>query len=180
MTIRNFWLAFFTYVTFFAVMVLCAFTFGQASTFDPSGYTEDELFRLDIETIPARNEVPFFALLPQQEYESFEDLIKRGQPNLVVRVTLEERGRCRVYDPTGTYDNTDLFRSKTPGAVCPASLYICTPYEAKIEEVLLGDETMFPEGDYFTFWAPYHRSVFWLSLSIRAFLKFSVLEFGVR
>ena len=155
MTIRNFWLAFFTYFAFFAVMVLCAFTFGQASTFDPSGFTEDELFRLDIETIPARNEVPFFALLPQQEYESFEDLIKRGQPNLVVRVTLEERGRCRVYDPTGTYDNTDLFRSKTPGAVCPASLYICTPYEAKIEEVLLGDETMFPEGDYFTFWAPY-------------------------
>ena len=155
MTNRNFWLGFFTYFAFFAVMVLCAFTFGQASTFDPSGFTEDELFRLDIETVPARNEVPFFALLPQQEYESFEDLIKRGQPNLVVRVTLEERGRCRVYDPTGTYDNTDLFRSKTPGAVCPASLYICSPYEAKIEEVLLGDETMFPEGDYFTFWAPY-------------------------
>ncbi len=155
MTIRTFWLAFFTYVAFFAVMILCAFTFGQASTFDPSGYTEDELFRLDVETIPARSEVPFFALMPQQEYESFEDLILRGQPNLVVRVTFEERGRCRVYDPMGYYDNADLAKKAAPGAVSPASLYICTPYEAKIEEVLLGDETLFPEGDYFTFWAPY-------------------------
>lgn len=155
MTIRNFWLAFFTYIAFFAVMVLCAFTFGQASTFDPSGYTEDELFRLDIETIPARNEVPFFALMPQQEYESFEDLILRGQPNLVVRVTFEERGRCRVYDPFGAYTAADLGRKHAPGAVAPASLYICTPYEAKIEEILLGDETLFSAGDYFTFWAPY-------------------------
>ena len=155
MTIRNFWLAFFTYIAFFAVMVLCAFTFGQASTFDPSGYTEDELFRLDMETVPVRSEVPFFALMPQQEYESFEDLILRGQPNLVVRVTLEERGKCRVYDPFGEYTNADLGKTHAPGTVSPASLYICTPYEAKIEEVLLGDETMFPEGDYFTFWAPY-------------------------
>ena len=72
MTIRQFWLSFFTYFAFFAVMVLCAFTFGQASTFDPSGFTEDELFRLDIETIPARNEVPFFALLPQQDLSGFK------------------------------------------------------------------------------------------------------------
>ena len=155
MTIRNFWLAFFTYIAFFAVMVLCAFTFGQASTFDPSGYTEDELFRLDMETVPVRAEVPFFALMPQQEYESFEDLILRGQPNLVVRVTFEERGRCRVYDPFGEYTNADLSKKHAPGAVSPAALYICTPYEAKIEEILLGDETLFSEGDYFTFWAPY-------------------------
>lgn len=155
MTIRQFWFGFFTYFAFFAIMVLCAFTFGQASSFDPSGYTEDELFRMDIETVKPRNEVPFFALMPQQEYESFEDLILRGQPNLVVRVTLEERGKCRVYDPTGTYDNTDLNHIPPGAKIPPASLYICTPYEAKIEEVLLGDETMFPEGDYFTFWAPY-------------------------
>ncbi len=155
MTIRTFWLAFLTYAAFFAVMILCAFTFGQASTFDPSGYTEDELFRLDIETVPTRSEVPFFALMPQQEYESFDDLIARGQPNLVVRVTFEERGRCRVYDPFGEYTAADLGKKAAPGAVSPASLYICTPYEAKIEEVLLGDETLFPEGDTFTFWAPY-------------------------
>jgi len=155
MTIRNFWLAFFTYVAFFAAMVLCAFTFGQASSFDPSNYSEDELFRLDIETIKARNEVPFFAVMPQQEYESFDDLVLRGQPNLVVRVTLEERGKCRVYDPTGSYDNADLNHIPPGAKIPPASLYICTPYEAKIEEVLLGDESQFPEGDYFTFWAPY-------------------------
>lgn len=155
MTIRQFWLAFFTYVAFFAVMVLCAFTFGQASTFDPSGYTADELFRLDIETLPVRDETPFFALMPQQEYESFDDLIQRGQPNLVVRVTFERRGTCRVYDPFGLYTNADLKNIPWGMTYSYASLYICTPYEAKIEEVLLGDQTLFPEGDSFTFWAPY-------------------------
>ncbi len=155
MTIRQFWLGFFTYFTFFAVMVLCAFTFGRASSFDPSGYTADELFRMDLETVKPRSEVPFSIILPQQEYESFEDLILRGQPNLVVRVTFEKRGKCSVYDPTGYYDNASLNYIPWGAKISPASLYICTPYEAKIEEVLLGDEILFPEGDYFTFWAPY-------------------------
>ena len=155
MTIRTFWLGFFAYFGFFAVMVLCAFTFGQASTFDASGFTEDEIFRLDVETISARDENPFFVLMPQQDYESFEDLIVRGQPNLVVRVTFEKRGKCRVYDPFGAYTNADLNNIPWGSKISPASLYICTPYEAKIEEVLLGDSILFPEGDNFTFWAPY-------------------------
>ncbi len=155
MTIRTFWLAFFTYVAFFAVMILCAFTFGQASTFDASGYTEDEIFQLDVETIPARSEAPFSMIMPQQSYESFDDLITRGQPNLVVHVTLTGRGGCRVYDPTGYYTNADLGNIPWGAKIAPASLYICTPYEAKIEEVLLGDPAQFENGDRFTFWAPY-------------------------
>ncbi|MBQ7301576.1 MAG: hypothetical protein IJW77_17250 [Clostridia bacterium] len=155
MTIRSFWLAFFTYVTFFAVMVLCAFTFGRATTFDASGYTKEELFLLDVQTIPARNETPFFALMPQKEYGSFEELITAGQPNLVVHVSFERRGVCRVYDPFGEYTNTDLHTRHPMADISPAALYICTPYQAKIEEILLGDETVFSEGDTFTFWAPY-------------------------
>lgn len=155
MTIRKFWFGFFLYFSFFAVMVLCAFTFGRASTFDPSGYSKEELFMLEIQALPARSEAPFFALMPQKEYGSFEELIKQGQPNLVIRATFTSRGVCRVYDPFGDYTNADLHVIE-PGAKIPrASLYICTPYDVKIEEIIIGDTEQFKEGDHFTFYAPY-------------------------
>jgi hypothetical protein len=48
MTIRNFWLAFFTYVTFFAVMVLCAFLFGRTSTMPGSNLSPEERHVMEI------------------------------------------------------------------------------------------------------------------------------------
>ncbi|MBQ8577331.1 MAG: hypothetical protein IJ449_05105 [Clostridia bacterium] len=155
MTIRKFWLAFFTYFAFFAIMILCAFTFGQASMLDTSGMSEDELFQLDMKTVKATDQAPFFALMNQTEYEDFADLVQNGQPNLVVRVTLEDRKSCRVYDPFGQYTNADLYNIEPGASISAASLYLCTPYEAKIEEVLLGDPEQFKEGDTFTFYAPY-------------------------
>ena len=155
MTIRKFWIGFTFYLAFFAVMVLCAFTFGQASTFDSSDYSEEELFVLDIRTLPAWNEAPFFALMPQQSYESFGDLIQRGQPNLVIRASFTERSSCRVYDPFGQYTTADLHKVSPGAKMSAAALYICTPYDVKIEEVLLGDSEQFKEGDHFTFYAPY-------------------------
>lgn len=149
MTIRKFWFGFFLYFSFFAVMVLCAFTFGRSSTFDPSGYSKEELYMLDIQTLPARSEAPFFALMPQKEYGSFEELIKQGQPNLIIRAKLTDRGGTRVYDPFGYYNTASL------NALNAAFLYICTPYTVKIEEVIIGDMEQFHEGDTFTFFAPY-------------------------
>ena len=149
MTIRNFWFAFFVYVMFFAGMVLSAFTLGRASTVDTSGYTREELFLLDMQTIPARSEAPYFALMPQKDYEDFEALMKEGQPNLVVRATFTSRGGSRVYDPFGYYSNADL------GGDNAAHLYISTVYSVKIEEVILGDPEQFSDGDTFTFYAPY-------------------------
>ena len=150
MTVRKFWFAFAVYAVFFAAMVFCAHFFGWTSVFTSSGAEEDERFRLEIEQIPAREEAPFFALMPQEEYENFEDMIRNGRPELVVRVTLTERGDCTVYDPFGEYSDHDLGGDA-------ANLYICTPYEARIEEVLLGDPKQYQKGDDFIFYAPYGK-----------------------
>lgn len=151
MTVRKFWFAFIAFAASFAAMVLCAHVFGWTSVVTSSGAEEDERFRLEIEQIPARKETPFFALMPQDEYENFEDMIRAGMPELVVRVLLTERGDCTVYDPFGAYSDRDL------GSNDAANLYICTPYEAKIEEVLLGDPKQYQKGDEFIIYAPYGK-----------------------
>ena len=148
MTIRKFWFGFFTYFTLFAAMVLCAFLFGRSTTAgNASGYKE-EAFAVRINAIPPRVEAPFFALRPQREYTSFEEMMRIGQPNLIVRATLTRRLDCPVYDPHGIYSDASLGKSGV-------DLYLCTPYEVKIEEVLLGYQYLWAPGDTFTFYAPY-------------------------
>ena len=183
MTLRNFWFAFFTYVLFFAAMVLCAFLFGTTSMMPGRNLTAEERYIMEIEALPIR---PYFSLMPKGNYEDFESLIKHGTPNLVVRVTFEDREDATVYDPHGYY-NDDTFadavaavkddpawkdrhpihlsREESDGSIYKwnddhvfekvenMSLYISTPYEAHIEEVLLGDALKV--GDDFTFYAPY-------------------------
>ena len=149
MTIRKFWFAFSVYTVFFAAMVLCAHVFGWTSVFTSTGMEEDERFRLEIEQIPARSEAPFFALMKQSEYDTIDDMMRAEWPNLIVRVTLTERGNSTVYDPFGEYSDKHL------GGQEAAALYICTPYEARIEEVIIGDPEQFLEGDSFLFYAPY-------------------------
>ncbi len=181
MTIRSFWFAFFTYVTFFAVMILCAFTFGQASTPYGGNLTIEEQYVLMIESLET---TPFFSLMPKGDYPDFESLIKQGTPNLIVRVTLEERMDALVYDPHGCYNdqmledaalavkNNPRFKHKAfpeheaaDGHVYSwnddvayekaenISFYISTPYIAHVEDVLLGDAIDI--GEEFTFYAPY-------------------------
>lgn len=154
-TVKQFWQFVLCYFAFFAVMLITVFTFGRASVTNARDYSEDELFRLEIETIQARNEDPFFALMPQLDYTDFTDLIQRGQPNLVVRVTLTERLACTVYDPFGYYTNEWLGVTEWGADYPQAALYICTPYDCKIEEILIGDTEIFKEGDHFRFYAPY-------------------------
>ncbi len=181
MTIRNFWLAFFTYVLFFGVMVACAFLFGRTSTMPGRNLTAEERYIMEIESLPIR---PYFSLMPKGNYEYFEALIKHGTPNLVVRVTLEKRGDAVVYDPHGYY-TTDMLgetneavqvlldRQKNENPendagdghvygwwgdaayehVQKIAFYISTPYTAHVEEILLGDSLA--PGDEFTFYAPY-------------------------
>ena len=151
MTLRKFWFVFSAYAVFFAAMVICAHAFGWTSVFTSSGAEEDERFRLEIEQIPARNEAPFFALMEQSEYESLDDMICAEWPNLIVRVMMTEHGDSTVYDPFGEYSDRDLGRNDA------AAIYICTPYEAKIEEVIIGDGEQFFEGDTFLFYAPYGK-----------------------
>ncbi len=150
MSLRAYWTAFITYVAFFGIMVLCAFTFGRASTTGTFGMSKDELYIMDIMTIDGWNDAPYFALMPQAEFEDLTDLMVRGQPNLIVRVRFEERYACEVYDPFGFYDEGYL---GDPNYA--AHLYIATPYQCKIEEVWLGDWETYQAGDDFTFYAPY-------------------------
>ena len=183
MTIRTFWLAFLTYFGFFAVMVLCAFTFGQISAAPSSRMTAEERYVMEIEALEV---TPFFSLMPKGSYPDLESLIKHGTPNLIVRVTFEDRGDATVYDPHGYYNDdtfadavaavkgdpawkdrhpTHLSREESDGSIFKwkddpvfekvenMSLYISTPYEAHVEEVLLGDAVTV--GDEFTFYAPY-------------------------
>lgn len=155
MTIRNFWIAFATYVSFFAIMVLCAFTFGQVSIAMSNRFSEEELFLRDVMKITPMEQAPFFALMPQPEYTDFTELVQSGQPNLVIHATITERKPCTVFDPFGFYNNKSL-NIILPGEEKPkAEFYICTPYQVTINEVLLGDKTLFGEGDTFTFYAPY-------------------------
>jgi len=151
MTFRKFWFMFSSFAVLIAAMVICAYTFGWTSVFTSSGAEEDERFQLEIEQIPARSEAPFFALTDQWEYESLDDMICTDWPNLVVRVLMTGRGDSTVYDPFGEYSDSDLGRSDA------AELYICTPYEAKITEVIIGDGKQFFEGDTFLFYAPYGK-----------------------
>ena len=151
MTIRKFWFAFSAYAAAIVAMVICAYTFGWTSVFTSSGLEEDERFRLEIEQIPARSEAPFFALMKQSEYDTIDDMMRAEWPNLVVRVILTEHGDGTVYDPYGEYTDRDL------GRIDAAGFYICTPYEAKIEEVIVGDGEQFSEGDTFLFYAPYGK-----------------------
>ena len=181
MTIRNFWLAFFTYVTFFAVMVLCAFLFGRTSTMPGSNLSPEERHVMEIESLTPR---PYFSLMPKGNYAEFEALIKHGTPNLIVRVTLEAREDAVVYDPHGYYTTDSLYdandgvqtlldrknkenpENETDDGhiygwwgdaayepVQKVSFYISTPYRAHVEEVILGD--CLAAGDEFTFYAPY-------------------------
>ncbi|MBR5870211.1 MAG: hypothetical protein IKZ09_04175, partial [Clostridia bacterium] len=80
MTIRTFWLAFLTYFGFFAVMILCAFTFGQMSAAPSARLSAEERYVMEIEALPIR---PYFSLMPKGNYEDFESLIKHGTPNLI-------------------------------------------------------------------------------------------------
>ena len=181
MTIRNFWLAFFTYVLFFGAMVACAFLFGRTSTMPGGNLTPEERYVMEIESLPIR---PYFSLMPKGRYDYFEALVKYGTPNLVVRVTLEEREDATVYDPHGYYttemlgetneavqvlldrqkdenpenetDDGHVFGWWGDAAYEPVqkiSFYISTPYRAYVEEVLLGD--CLATGDEFMFYAPY-------------------------
>ena len=181
MTIKQFWLGFFTYFAFFAVMVLCAFTFGRTSTMPGNHLTAEERYVMEIEALPVR---PYFSLMPKGTYPDFESLIKHGTPNLIVCVTLEDREDALVYDPHGYY-TTESLDSANVGVqslldrknkenpendtddghvwgwwgdaayepVQKVSYYISTPYTAHVEEVLLGD--CLAAGDEFTFYAPY-------------------------
>ena len=181
MTIRNFWLAFFTYVLFFGAMVACAFLFGRTSTMPGGNLTPEERYVMEIESLPIR---PYFSLMPKGRYDYFEALVKYGTPNLVVRVTLEEREDATVYDPHGYYttemlgetneavqvlldrqkdenpenetDDGHVFGWWGDAAYEPVqkiAFYISTPYRAHVEEVLLGD--CLATGDEFMFYAPY-------------------------
>lgn len=181
MTIRTFWLAFFTYVAFFAGMVLCAFLFGRTSAMPGSRLTPEERYVMEIEALPIR---PYFSLMPKGSYPDFESLVKHGTPNLIVRVTLDDRGDALVYDPHGYY-TTDMLgetneavqkllarqRDENPENetddghvygwwgdaayehVQKIAYYISTPYTAHVEEVIHGD--CLAMGDEFTFLAPY-------------------------
>ena len=181
MTIRTFWLAFFTYTAFFAVMVLCAFLFGRTSAMPGRQLTPEERYVMEIEALPIR---PYFSLMPKGTYPDFESLVKHGTPNLIVRVTLEDRQDAVVYDPYGYY-TTEMLGETNEGIqkllerqknknpenetddghvyswwgdaayepVQKISLYISTPYTAHVEEVLLGN--CLSMGDEFTFYAPY-------------------------
>lgn len=150
MSLRAYWTAFFTYIAFFGIMLLCAFTFGKASMSGTFGMSKDELYLMEVMTIDVWDDVPYFALMPQTDYDDLDALMAEGQPNLIVRVKIEDRLPCEVYDPFGFYDEGYL---GDPNFA--AYLYIATPYKVKIEEVYLGDTEMFPEGNDFTFYAPY-------------------------
>ena len=169
------------YISFFGIMLLAVFTFGRASTMAASQLSREELYVMEIESLTPR---PYYSLLPKGEYNSFSQLISSGTPNLVVRVTFEEREDATVYDPYGYYtdetlgatlDNikslldrnkkhngetepvdTSVYGWKNDNAYAAAeavALYISTPYEARVEEILLGD--CLQVGDKFTFYAPY-------------------------
>ncbi|MBQ7983610.1 MAG: hypothetical protein IJ302_08570 [Clostridia bacterium] len=169
------------YISFFGIMLLAVFTIGRGSTMAAGQLSRSELYVMEIESLIPR---PYYSLLPKGDYDSFSSLISSGTPNLVVRVTFEERQDATVYDPYGYYTDetlestlsgvktlldrnkkhngetepvdTSVYGWKNDAAYAKAeaiALYISTPYEAKVEEVLLGN--CLQVGDSFTFYAPY-------------------------
>ncbi len=93
------------YIGFFACMLIAVFTFGRASTGSAYDLSPEERYVLEIEALEIK---PFFSLMPKGEYPDFESLIKQGTPNLIVRVTLEDRDDATVYDPHGYYNDKIL------------------------------------------------------------------------
>ncbi|MBQ7301577.1 MAG: hypothetical protein IJW77_17255 [Clostridia bacterium] len=100
------------YIGFFACMLIAVFTFGRASTMSGAHLTEEERYVMEIEALEP---TPYFSLMPKGNYSDFESLIKHGTPNLVVRVTLEDRDDAEVYDPHGYY-TTDLLEDAADNA----------------------------------------------------------------
>ena len=93
------------YIGFFTCMLIAVFTFGRASTGSAYDLSPEERYVLEIEALEIK---PFFSLMPKGEYPDFESLIKQGTPNLIVRVTLEDRDDATVYDPHGYYNDKIL------------------------------------------------------------------------
>lgn len=93
------------YIGFFACMLIAVFTVGRASTMPDVSLTAEEKYVMEIEAL---NPIPYFSLMAKGTYEDFASLIKRGTPNLVVRVTFEDRDDATVYDPHGYYSDATL------------------------------------------------------------------------
>ncbi|MBE6659620.1 MAG: hypothetical protein E7604_14410 [Ruminococcaceae bacterium] len=100
MTIRRFWKFSLICMGILSVTVICAITVGRHSTMPGRHLTEEERYIFEIESLTPQ---PYFSLRHKGTYPDYETLIKYGKPNLIVRVTLEERGDAAVYDPHGYY-----------------------------------------------------------------------------
>ena len=106
MTLRRFWVHFLIFFAIIFVIVLCAVTFGWKSTLPGDNLSAEERYIFDIESLTPQ---PYFSLRHKGNYTEFEALIKHGKPNLIVRVTLEEREDAVVYDPYGYYTTDTLY-----------------------------------------------------------------------
>ena len=80
MTVRNFWFAFLFYLSFFGIMILCIFTFGPVGSVVSPAETEEDAYILAMEQIEPRRMRPFFNLIPERDYDSFEELITKSTP----------------------------------------------------------------------------------------------------
>ncbi len=149
MSMRKFWIGFVSFVVLLLVMLLCIVLFGRGDAAS-DGLSEEERYILDISTIDAWADDPYYALMPHSDYENLETLIRSGQPNLILRVKIEERGDCVVYDPLGFFNESYLGNWEYS-----AHHYIATPYHCTIADVYVGDMERFCPGDDFTFYAPY-------------------------
>ena len=171
MTVRNFWFAFLFYLSFFGIMILCIFTFGPVGSVVSPAETEEDAYILAMEQIEPRRMRPFFNLIPERDYDSFEELITKSTPNLIVRCTFTKRKNAVVYHPAGTSLEKYLKQHKEPVYGWEynqayvyenyAAMFICTPYIAEVTEVLFGD--CLAVGDTFTYYAPYGKyGHFWV------------------